>query len=83
MIIFGRDRATREVVKAPANVAENIEREERIANIEFVNEEMSDVDWNNNIDLKNIQKDWIGFASDTQLSIGIQPSQAIYLLFSR
>ena len=44
-----------------------MKREEGIANfIEFVNEEISDVDWNNNICLKNIQEDWIGFASAIQ-----------------
>ena len=64
-IIFGGDRVTREAAEVLANVAKNMEREKGIANIEFINEEISDVDWNNNITLENIQDDWIDFASNT------------------
>ena len=69
-VIFGRDRAA----EAPEDAVEHMEQE-GVANTEFVNEEMSDVDWNNNIYLKNIQEDWIGFVFDTQSSIGMQSSQ--------
>ncbi|KAG1331707.1 hypothetical protein COCNU_02G016750 [Cocos nucifera] len=76
-IVFGRDRTIEKAVEAPINVVANIEPEEGMANaIEFVNEEMVDVDWNDNVGLEIIQEDWVGSAFDTQSPNSIQPSQA-------
>ncbi|KAG1327305.1 putative Myb/SANT-like domain containing protein [Cocos nucifera] len=81
-VVFDRNRATKEVAEALEDAVEHMEQKE-VANTEFVNEEMSDVDWNNNINLKNIQEDCYGFASDTQSPNSMQPSQATDFSSSR
>ena len=52
-IVFGRDRAIGEAAETPADAVEHMEQ--GVTNTKFVNEEIFDVDWNNNIDLENIQ----------------------------